>query len=97
MERPRLCCKGRRGKEVEIPAYTAIQNQSPLGGRILDTLLRSVSTRNYKDVIPQMAETVPLPYSHDQVSYDHGNSEELSKNALGQHLIYGQPNFFPPC
>jgi hypothetical protein len=55
--------KGRAGKEVEIPAYTAMQNQSPLGRRMLDTLLRVVSTRNYKDVIPQMAETVGVSKS----------------------------------
>jgi transposase-like protein len=63
VERPRLRRKGRGGKEVEIPAYTAMQNQSPLGERMLDTLLRGVSTRNYKDVIPQMAETVGVSKS----------------------------------
>jgi transposase-like protein len=40
-----------------------MQNQSPLGGRMLDTLLRGVSTRNYKDVIPQMAETAGVSKS----------------------------------
>jgi transposase-like protein len=64
VERPRLRTKGRgRSKEVEIPAYTAMQNQWPLGERVLDTLLRGVSTRNYKDVIPQMAETVGVSKS----------------------------------
>lgn len=63
LERPRLRTKGRGGKEVEIPAYTAMQNPSPLGERMLDTLLRRVSTRNYKDVIPQMAETVGVSKS----------------------------------
>jgi transposase-like protein len=63
VERPRLRRKGRGGKEVEIPAYTAMQNQSPLGARMLDTLLRGVSTRNYKDVIPEMAETVGVSKS----------------------------------
>ena len=63
VERPRLRTKGRGGKEVEIPAYTAMQNPSPLGERMLDTLLCGVSTRNYKDVIPQMAETVGVSKS----------------------------------
>jgi transposase-like protein len=63
VERPRLRRKGRGGKEVEIPAYTAMQNHSPLGGRMLDTLLCGVSTRNYKDVIPEMAETVGVSKS----------------------------------
>jgi len=55
--------QGASGKEVEIPAYTAMQNPSPLGERMLDTLLCGVSTRNYKDVIPQMAETVGVSKS----------------------------------
>jgi len=63
VERPRLRRKGRGGKEVEIPAYAAMQNHSPLGARMLDTLLCGVSTRNYKDVIPQMAETVGVSKS----------------------------------
>jgi transposase-like protein len=63
VERPRLRRRGRGGKEVEIPAYTAMQNQSPLGARMLDTLLRGVSTRNYKGVIPEMAETVGVSKS----------------------------------
>ena len=63
VQRPRLRRKGRGGKEVEIPSYTAMQNQSPLGARILDTLRRGVSTRNYKDVIPRMAETVGVSKS----------------------------------
>jgi hypothetical protein len=59
VERPRLRAKGQnRGREVEIPAYTAMPDQSPLGARMLETLLRGVFTRNYKSVIPQMAETV---------------------------------------
>jgi transposase-like protein len=64
MERPRLRTQGRgHSREVEIPAYTAMQSRSPLGERMLDTLLRGVSTRNYKDVIPQMAETVGVSKS----------------------------------
>ena len=64
VERPRLRAGGRgRSKEVEIPAYIAMQEQTPLGERMLDTLLRGVSTRNYKDVIPQMAETVGVSKS----------------------------------
>jgi len=43
VERPRLRTKGLgRTKEVEIPAYTAMQDQSPLGAHMLDTLLHGV-------------------------------------------------------
>jgi transposase-like protein len=80
VERPRLRRKGRGGKEVEIPAYTAMQNQSPLGGCMLDTLLRGVSTRNYKDVIPQMAETVGV--SKSSVSRQAIEASEAELEAL---------------
>ena len=80
VERPRLRTKGRGGKEVEIPAYTAMQNPSPLGERMLDTLLCGVSTRNYKDVIPQMAETVGV--SKSSVSRQAIEASEAELEAL---------------
>jgi transposase-like protein len=81
VERPRLRTKGRgRTKEVEIPAYPAMQDQSPLGERMLDTLLRGVSTRNYKDVIPQMAETVGV--SKSSVSRQAIEASEAELEAL---------------
>ena len=52
VQRPRLRSKGRGGKEVEVPAYAAMQNPTPMGARMLDILLHGVSTRNYKQVIP---------------------------------------------
>jgi transposase-like protein len=81
VERPRLRTRGRgRSKEVEVPAYTAMQDQSPLGERMLDTLLRGVSTRNYKDVIPQMAETVGV--SKSSVSRQAIEASEAELEAL---------------
>lgn len=63
VERPRLRSKGRRSQEVEVPAYSAMQNQEQMGARMLDILLHGVSTRNYKAVIPDMAETVGVSRS----------------------------------
>ena len=64
VERPRLRQKGPgKSKEVEIPAYTAMQEPSRLGQRMLDILLRGVSTRHYREVIPEMAETVGVSKS----------------------------------
>ncbi len=63
VQRPRLRSKGRRGQEVEVPAYAAMQNPTPMGARMLDILLHGVSTRNYKQVIPQMAETAGVSRS----------------------------------
>jgi transposase-like protein len=71
ISKPRLRRKGKhrkgqdRGKstEVEIPAYAAMQTHSRIGGRMLDILMRGVSTRNYREVLPEMAETVGVSKS----------------------------------
>ena len=63
VQRPRLRTKGPRSQEVEVPAYTAMQNPAPMGQRMLDILMHGVSTRNYKQVIPQMAETAGVSRS----------------------------------
>jgi transposase-like protein len=64
VERPRLRRKGSGvGKEVEIPAYAAMQDQPRLGARMLDILMRGVSTRQYRAVIPEMAGTVGVSKS----------------------------------
>jgi len=63
VERPRLRTRGRAGREVEVPAYAAMQNGEQMGARMLEILMRGVSTRNYKEVIPSMAETVGVSRS----------------------------------
>ncbi len=63
VQRPRLRTKGPRSQEVEVPAYAAMQNPAPMGKRMLDILMHGVSTRNYKQVIPQMAETAEVSRS----------------------------------
>jgi len=63
VKRPRLRKKGAGRKEVEIPAYEAMQNQPRLGARMLDIMMRGVSTRQYAGVIPEMADTVGVSKS----------------------------------
>lgn len=64
VSKPRLRRKGRgQGAEVEIPAYQAIQTNSRLGQRILEILMHGVSTRDYRKVLPEMAETVGVSKS----------------------------------
>lgn len=63
VKRPRLRRKGPGGKEVEVPAYEAMQDQPRLGTRMLDILMRGVSTRQYRGVIPEMADTVGVSKS----------------------------------
>ena len=52
--KPRLREKG--GGEVAIPAYAAMQ-ENGIGERMLDVLMRGVSTRQYAEVLPEMAST----------------------------------------
>jgi putative transposase len=67
IEKPRLRKKGKGpDKEVPIPAYEAMISNSRLGSRILEILMKGVSTRNYKSILPDMAETVNV--SKSQVS-----------------------------
>jgi putative transposase len=59
--RPRLREKG--GREVAIPAYEAMQD-ARLGQRMLDVLMRGVSTRQYEAVLPEMADTCGVSKSN---------------------------------
>ncbi len=65
VDKPRLRRKG-KGKnfKVDIPAYEAMQVNSRLGQRMLSILMHGVSTRSYRKVLPQMAETVDVSSSN---------------------------------
>ena len=67
IEKPRLRKKGKgTGNEIAIPAYQAMATNSRLGSRILEILMKGVSTRKYKDILPEMADTVGV--SKSQIS-----------------------------
>ena len=61
VSKPRL--RHKEQGEVEVPAYQALQTNSQLASRMLDILLRGVSTRQYKQVLPAMAQTVGVSRS----------------------------------
>ena len=61
VQKPRL--RKRSGGEVEVPAYAAMQDDERLGARMLDLLMKGVSTRNYAGVIGAMADTVGVSKS----------------------------------
>ncbi len=64
VERPRLRRKGRlRRAEVTIPAYESMQMNGRVTQRVLQILMKGVSTRNYRDVLPAMAESVGISKS----------------------------------
>jgi transposase-like protein len=77
VSKPRLRDKSKKADaEVPIPAYEAMQAKG-VGGRLLHILMRGVSTRNYQEVLPAMAETAGL--SKSSVSRD---MREASEQAL---------------
>jgi transposase-like protein len=58
VRKPRLRHRaGGPGAEVTIPAYTAMQNDEGLRERMLSIVMRGVSTRNYQEVVPELAES----------------------------------------
>jgi transposase-like protein len=64
VDRPRLRRRaGGEGGEVEVPAYTAMRRPGALADRMLELLMSGVSTRKYKRVIAEMADTVGVSKS----------------------------------
>jgi putative transposase len=61
VKRPRLRHKSEG--EVKVPAYEMLRQDRGLGQHMLGALLRGVSTREYQEVLPQMAETVGVSRS----------------------------------
>ena len=61
VKRPRL--RHKMEGEVKIPAYERLRQDRGLGQHLLGALLRGISTREYQDVLPQMAETVGVSRS----------------------------------
>ena len=80
VKRPRLRKKGQgEDGEVPIPAYEAMRSQEKLGGRMLEILLRGVSTRQYRAVLPEMAETVGVSRSSVSREAIEASEEELRR------------------
>jgi len=80
--KPRLRRKGKGGKEVEIPAYEAMQNNPRVSERLLGILMRGVSTRSYKEVLPKMAQTVGV--SKSSISREFLEAGEEALKELGE-------------
>jgi putative transposase len=86
VKRPRLRQKGEGpGGEVPVPAYEVMRGDGKLGGRMLEILLRGVSTRQYGAVLPQMAETVGVSKSSVSREAIEASEEELRR--LGERRL----------
>jgi putative transposase len=78
--KPRLRQKGKRQDgEVRIPAYEAMRQGEKLSSRMLEILLRGVSTRQYRQVLPEMAETVGVSRSSVSRQAAEASEEELRR------------------
>lgn len=75
VKRPRL--RHKTDGEVAVPAYQAMRKDQDLGQRMLGAMLRGVSTREYHEVLPQMAETVGVSKSAVSRQAIEASSEQL--------------------
>jgi len=89
VEKPRLRHKGKGAdKEVPIPAHEAMLANSHLGRRLLEILMHGVSTRNYRKVLPEMAQTVAI--SKSNVSREFVEASEQTLKELCERRFEGQ-------
>ncbi len=80
VNKPRLRKKGRgKGGEVEIPAYEAMNGGEGVGRRMLEILMRGVSTRNYEHVLPEMANAVGVSKSTVSREFIEASGKELRR------------------
>jgi len=77
VKRPRL--RHKTEGEVKIPAYEALRQDRGLGQHMLGALLRGVSTREYQEVLPQMAETVGVSRSAISRKAVEASAEQLKQ------------------
>jgi putative transposase len=85
LERPRL---RDAGGEVEIPAYEVMRHNGRLGGQMLRSLLHGVSTRNYGQLLREMAATAGV--SKSKVSREFVNESEARLKELCERNFESQ-------
>jgi putative transposase len=86
--KPRLRRKGKgAGLEAPVPAYEAMRDDTSLGGRMLEILMRGVSTRKYATVLPRMAETAGV--SKSSVSREFVEASEKALQSLCERRFDG--------
>ena len=77
VKRPRL--RHKTGGEVKVPAYEALRDDSRVGEHMLNALMRGLSTRQYNDVLPQMAATVGVSRSAVSRQAAEASAEQLKQ------------------
>ena len=74
--KPRL--RHKSGGEVAIPAYEAMQ-ENGMSARMLDVLMRGISTRQYAEVLPEMASTCGVSKSNVSREAAEASAEALQE------------------
>jgi putative transposase len=75
VKRPRL--RHKQNGEVSVPAYESLQENDATAQRMMGALLRGVSTREYAEVLPEMAETAGVSRSSVSRQAIEGSVEQL--------------------
>jgi len=75
VKRPRL--RHKQEGEVKVPAYEALQENRDTAQRMIGALLRGVSTRQYEEVLPEMADTAGVSRSSISRQAVEGSTEQL--------------------
>jgi putative transposase len=75
VKRPRL--RHKREGEVKIPAYEHLRQDRGLSQQMMGALLRGVSTREYDEVLPEMAKTVGVSRSSVSRQAIEASAEQL--------------------
>jgi transposase-like protein len=75
VKRPRLC--HRENGEVAVPAYESLKKNPATAQRMMGAMLRGVSTREYTEVLPEMAETAGVSRSSVSRQAIEGSAEQL--------------------
>jgi len=80
VQKPRLRHRaGGRGAEVPVPAYAAMRDDESLGERMLGIVMRGVSTRNYQEVVPELAERCGVSRSAVSRQVQEASAEALKR------------------
>lgn len=77
VQRPRL--RHKQDGEVKVPAYEALRDNPERADRALGALLRGVSTRQYEEVLPEMAATVGVSRSSISRQAIEGSAAQLAE------------------
>jgi putative transposase len=77
VKRPRL--RHKTEGEVKVPAYDALRDDGRVGEHMLNALMRGLSTRQYNDVLPQMAATVGVSRSAVSRQAAEASAEQLKQ------------------